>query len=39
METQDNSEKKGTLGQFMMIFLGFITALVGVSWLVLWLIK
>jgi hypothetical protein len=39
METNDQSEKNGTFGHFMIIFVGFIAALVGISWLVLSLLK
>jgi hypothetical protein len=39
METNDNSEKKGTFGYFILLFIGFIAALVGVSYLVTYLMK
>jgi hypothetical protein len=39
METNDHSEKKGTFGRFLLLFAGFITALVAISYLVTNLVK
>jgi hypothetical protein len=39
MENNENTDKKGSIGHFMMLFLGFITALVGISYLVMSLMK
>jgi hypothetical protein len=39
METNDNSGKKGTFGQFILLFVGFIVALVAISYFVTSLMK
>lgn len=39
METNDNSDKKGTFGHFMLLFVGFIVVLVAISYLVTSLMK
>jgi hypothetical protein len=39
METNNNSDKKGTFGHFMLLFIGFIVAFVAVSYLVTTLMK
>ncbi len=39
METNDNSEKKGTFVRFMLLFVGFIVALVAISYLAAALMK
>ena len=39
METKDKSDKKGTFGHFMLLFVGFIILLVAISYIVTSLIK
>jgi hypothetical protein len=39
METNNNSDKKGTFGHFMLLFVGFIVVLVAISYLVTSLLK
>jgi hypothetical protein len=39
METNNNSEKKGTFGHFMLLFVGFMVVLVAISYLVTALVK
>jgi hypothetical protein len=39
METNDNSANNGTFLKFLLVFTGFVTALVGISWLVMSFIK
>ena len=39
METNDNSEKKGSVAHFMLLFVGFIVLLITISYLVVSLMK
>lgn len=39
METNDKPGKNASFGQFLLIFTGFVVALVGISWLILSLVK
>ena len=34
METNENTGKKGTFGQYMLLFVGFIVALIAISYLI-----